>query len=25
VLRELLGYSDEKIDELRKSGTVVLS
>jgi CoA:oxalate CoA-transferase len=25
VLKELLGYSDEKIDELRKSGTVVLA
>jgi len=25
VLKELLGYSDEKIEELRKSGTVVLA
>jgi CoA:oxalate CoA-transferase len=24
VLREMLGYSDEEIDELRKSGTVVV-
>ena len=25
VLKELLGYSDEKIDELRKSGTITLA
>jgi crotonobetainyl-CoA:carnitine CoA-transferase CaiB-like acyl-CoA transferase len=25
VLKEILGYSDEKIDRLRKTGTVILS
>jgi CoA:oxalate CoA-transferase len=25
VLKEMLGYTDEKIDELRKTGTIILS